>query len=406
MEGDQPEVNIGLVGHIDHGKTTLTQALSGVWTDRHSEELKRGITIRLGYADTTFYKCPKCPPPECYTSDKACKKCGGPAEKLRTISFVDAPGHETLMATMLSGAAIMDGAILVIAANEKCPSPQTKEHLIALQIVGKENIVVVQNKIDIVSKERALESYKEIKDFLKGSIAEKAPIIPISAQQRINIDVLIQAIQERIPTPKRDNSTEPKMYIARSFDVNKPGTEVESIKGGVIGGVILRGVLKIGDRIEIRPGLKLGEGRWEAVVTEVDSLFAAGRPQKEVHAGGSIGVGTLLDPSLTKSDALSGTVLGLAGKLPPASDVVKLDLRLLEKVVGMEEETAVTPLTRNDLLMITLGTTTTIGAPINLKKNMVELKLKSPLCAEKGERVVISRRIGQRWRLIGYGIVQ
>lgn len=406
MAGDQPEVNVGLIGHIDHGKTTLTQALSGVWTDRHSEELKRGITIRLGYADTTFYKCPKCPPPECYGTDKACKKCGGPAEKVRSISFVDAPGHETLMATMLSGAAIMDGAILVIAANEKCPAPQTKEHLTALQIVGRENIVVVQSKIDIVSKERALESCKEIKSFLKGSIAENAPIIPVSAQQRINIDVLIQAIQEKIPTPKRDNSAEPKMYIARSFDVNRPGTEIESIKGGVVGGVILRGVLRIGDKIEIRPGTKISEGKWEPVLTEIDSLFAAGRPQKEVHAGGSIGVGTLLDPAMTKSDALSGTVLGLAGKLAPTADSIKLEVHLLEKVVGMEEEIAVTPLTRSDLLMLTLGTTTTIGAPLNIKKNLAEIKLKSPLCAEKGERVVISRRIGQRWRLIGYGIVQ
>ena len=109
----QPEVNIGLVGHVDHGKTTLTQALSGVWTDRHSEELRRGITIRLGYADTTFQKCPKCEEPQCYTTSKNCEHCKTKPEPLRTVSFVDAPGHETLMATMLAGAAIMDGALLV-----------------------------------------------------------------------------------------------------------------------------------------------------------------------------------------------------------------------------------------------------------------------------------------------------
>jgi len=110
-----------MVGHVDHGKTTLVKALSGVWTDTHSEEVKRGISIRLGYADSPFMKCPKCPEPYCYTVEKTCPNCDEKTVEHRTVSFVDAPGHETLMATMLSGAAIMDGAVLVIAANEDCP---------------------------------------------------------------------------------------------------------------------------------------------------------------------------------------------------------------------------------------------------------------------------------------------
>ena len=96
------------------------------------------------------------------------------------------------MATMLSGAAIMDGAILVIAADEPCPQPQTREHLAAAEVSGIKNLIIVQNKIDIVDEKRALESYKEIKNFVKGTVAEKAPIIPISAQRGINIDVLAQ----------------------------------------------------------------------------------------------------------------------------------------------------------------------------------------------------------------------
>ncbi|MCK5261591.1 MAG: GTP-binding protein, partial [Thermoplasmatales archaeon] len=147
-----PEVNIGMIGHVDHGKTTLTQRLTGKWTDEHSEELKRGISIRLGYADAAFYKCPNCDEPQCYTTNKTCPHCNSPCELLRVVSFVDAPGHETLMATMLSGAAIMDGAVLVIAANEQCPQPQTREHLTALEIAGTKNIVIVQNKIDLVSE--------------------------------------------------------------------------------------------------------------------------------------------------------------------------------------------------------------------------------------------------------------
>jgi len=140
----QPEVNIGTIGHVDHGKTTLVQALTGVWASRHSEELRRGITIRLGYADAPVYKCPNCNTPECYTTKTACPNCKSLCEFVRAISFVDAPGHEALMATMLSGAAIMDGALLVIAADEACPQPQTREHLAAAEIVGIKNIVIVQ----------------------------------------------------------------------------------------------------------------------------------------------------------------------------------------------------------------------------------------------------------------------
>ncbi|MCJ7732513.1 translation initiation factor IF-2 subunit gamma, partial [Candidatus Bathyarchaeota archaeon] len=251
----QPEVNIGTIGHVDHGKTTLVQAITGEWASRHSEELKRGITIKLGYADTAIYKCPNCDEPECYCTSEICSNCGGTAELQRALSFVDAPGHEILMATMLSGAAVMDGAILVIAANETCPQPQTREHLAAIEAVGLKNLIIVQNKIDLISLERAEESYNEIKKFIKGSIAEDAPIIPVSAQQVINIDLLIQAMQEYLPTPKRDSSLPPRMYIVRSFDVNKPGTPIEDLIGGVIGGSITQGSFNVGDEIEIRPGL-------------------------------------------------------------------------------------------------------------------------------------------------------
>ena len=154
-----PSVNIGVVGHVDHGKTTLVNALTGTWTDRHSEEVRRGISIRLGYADATFYKCGHCEGPDAYSTTPVCPVCGGEGTPFRSISFVDAPGHETLMATMLSGSALMDGAMLVISTTEKCPQPQTKEHLMALGLVGIRKIVIVQNKIDVVSQK---EVYRQL----------------------------------------------------------------------------------------------------------------------------------------------------------------------------------------------------------------------------------------------------
>ncbi len=401
-----PEVNIGLVGHVDHGKTTLVAALSGVWTDRHSEEIKRGITIRLGYADATFRKCPECEPPQAYTTERICPIHGVKTEILRTVSFVDSPGHEMLMATMLSGAALMDGAILVIAANEKCPRPQTKEHLMALEIIGVDKIVIAQNKIDTVPKERILENYQEIKEFIKGTIAENAPIIPISAQQKVNIDALIEAIEETIPTPERDLDSPPLMHIARSFDVNKPGTKPENLIGGVVGGSLARGRLRVGDEIEIRPGIKDERGNWQPLHSEVVSIMASGRKVEEATPGGLIGVSTKLDPALTKSDGLVGNVLGHPNELPDVLTEFTMDVHLLERVVGVEKEIKVEKIKMNEPLMLVIGTAVTLGTVTSARDDVVEVKLKRPVCAESGWRVAISRRVGGRWRLIGAGTIR
>jgi translation initiation factor 2 subunit gamma len=335
----QPCVNIGMVGHVDHGKTTLVRALSGVWTDTHSEEVKRGISIRLGYADSPFMKCPKCPAPQCYTVEKTCPNCGEKTEEHRIVSFVDAPGHETLMATMLSGAAIMDGAVLVIAANEDCPQPQTKEHLMALDIIGIKNIVIVQNKIDLVSRERIIENYRQIKEFVKGTVAENAPVIPISAQQNINIDVLIDALETAIPTPVHKVDKPASMLIARSFDINRPGASIDEIRGGVIGGTLTEGVLHPGDELEIRPGIKVtteGSTRWIPILTTVSSIFAGTAKVEEATPGGLLAVGTYLDPTLTKGDSLTGQIAGTPGTLPDTRHQFVMELHLLERVVELQ----------------------------------------------------------------------
>ena len=405
----QSVVNIGIVGHVDHGKTTLVKSLSGVWTDRHSEEIKRGISIRLGYADIVLRKCPQCPEPDGYTTKETCEKCGTKTEILRPISFVDSPGHETLMATMLSGAALMDGALLVIAANEQCPQPQTKEHLMALNILGIKNIVIIQNKIDIVTKEKILENYNQIKAFVKGTVAENAPIIPVSAQQNANIDLVIQAIEKYIPTPEHDLEKPPLMFVARSFDINKPGTQPEKLKGGAIGGSLNCGVLRAGDEIELRPGRKLETGgivKWAPIGTVIVTIHAGNEDVEEAKPGGLIGIGTKLDPSLTKSDALVGQVVGLPGKLPPALNGFVMETKLLPRVVGISDESAVEPIRSNEPLMLNIGTATTIGVVTSARAADAEVKLKRPICADKGAHIAISRRVGARWRLIGSGTLK
>lgn len=405
----KPEVNIGMVGHVDHGKTTLVRSLSGVWTDQHSEEIKRGISIRLGYADATFRRCPECPEPDCFTVEAKCPRCGTDTEVLRAVSFVDSPGHETLMATMLCGAAIMDGAVLVISANEACPQPQTKEHLMALNITGINRIVIVQNKVDLISKDKVVEHYNQIKSFVKGTVAENAPIIPISAQQNINIDMVIQAIENMIPTPPRDVKKSALLKIARSFDVNRPGTSPDNLKGGVIGGSLSQGLLHPGDRLEICPGrLVESEGRkqWVPLETKVVTLLAGSAEQEEITPGGLVGVGTTLDPVMTKSDTLVGQVAGEPGTLPAVKNSFIMEMQLLERVVGVTDESAVEPIHSSEPLMLNVGTATTVGVVSSAREGgVVQVQLKRPVCAEVGDRVAVSRRVGARWRLIGVGTI-
>jgi translation initiation factor 2 subunit 3 len=403
----QPEVNIGMVGHVDHGKTTLTKALSGVWTDRHSEEIKRGISIKLGYADSAFYKCSDLDSPECYTTEP--DSCDGSAELLRVVSFVDAPGHETLMAVMLSGTGLMDGAVLMIAANEVCPQPQSKEHLMGLQISGIQNLVVVQNKIDLVDEETAVQNYSDIQEFLAGTVAENAPIIPLSAQQEVNLDVLIESIEKNIPTPEHDLEAPARMSIARSFDCNMPGKGPEHLMGGVVGGSLSQGIFKMGDELEIVPGLKIEEHNkvtWEPIITSIESIVAGGDEINEARPGGLLAVSTRLDPQMTKSDALVGKMAGKPGTLPPVWHEFTLDLHLLEHVVGSLEDITVDPIRSNEPLMLNVGSATTVGMVTSVVGDHCDVRLKLPVSAEPGDRVAISRRIGTRFRLIGNGTIR
>ena len=395
-----PEINIGLVGHVDHGKTSLTQALTGKWTDTHSEEMKRGITIRLGYADATFYKCDKC---NSYSNTPKCPKCFTDGKPTRAVSFIDAPGHETLMATVLSGASLMDGALLLISADEKCPQPQTAEHLKALDVVGIKNIIIVQNKVDLVTEKQALEHYKQIKEFVKGTVAESAPIIPVSAINNANIDLLIETIESSMPTPQRDTAKPPRFYVARSFDVNRPGTLIPELKGSVIGGSLTQGILKAGDQIEIRPGIKIGNN-WTPLKTKVIEIVESGQKIKEARPGGLAAVQTDLDPALSRGDGLVGSIVG-NDKLPPVLEEMKLDIKLFDHVIGVEGNQKINQIKTGDILMLTVTIAKTVGTVVSAGKGTIHVKLKLPVCADKGDKTAISMQVGGRWHLVGYGIV-
>jgi len=394
----QPTINLGIVGHVDHGKTSLTKLLSGKWTDTHSEEKKRGITIKLGYTNFIIYK-----DGDVYSTKKQ-------GESIRKVSIVDAPGHESFMATMISGAAVMDCAVLVVAANEKCPQPQSLEHLKTLEIAGIKEIIVVQNKIDLVKKEEALENYKQIKEFLKGTIAENSPIIPISAQYGANIDELLRSVVEYLSEPKREIDSEPLMHIIRSFDINKPGENFDKLKGGVLGGSIMKGKFKIGDEIEIKPGIqKSRDGKivYQPIEAQITGLMSDKDKLNEAVPGGSVAVMTALDPFMTKTDSLVGQMAGLKGDLPEPTTELKFQQFLFDKVITSKEELKVKDFVPNEPLMLIVNSLTTVGVVHRTNSKETSVTLKRPVMAFSGDRVVIFKRFeGNKWRIVGHGLIE
>jgi len=396
-KAEQAEVNIGMVGHVDHGKTSLTQALTGKWTDTHSEELKRGISIRLGYADVAMYRCGHCKGPEAYSTKPVCPLCGKKAEKLRIVSFVDAPGHETLMTTMLSGAALMNGAILVIAANEPCPQPQTEEHLMALKMAGIGHIVVAQNKIDLVEPEKARENMRQIKDFLEKNGYKDVPIIPIAANFAGNIDLLIETIHEKIPTPKFDTEKPLLMYCARSFDINKPGSDIKEMKGGVLGGTIIQGKVIVGEKILVRPGIDEKE-----ISTDIRSLSCSSGKLDRAVPGGLVAIGTGLDPSLAQNDRLRGQVIGTKESLPKATKELDLEMNYIKRIVERVES----KINSNEPIVLTIGTMAAAGAVIGMQGGRAKILLKNSVVVLPGQKIAISKKSSGRWQLVAYAVAK
>ena len=399
----QSSLNIGTLGHIDHGKTSLVRVLTNVWTDKHSESLKRNMTIKLGYADAIIKKCPNCDGPGAYTVNDKCSGCEGTPEPLMRISILDAPGHETLMATAIAGANIINGILFVIAANEACPMQQTKEHLMIINLLGLKNVIIVQSKIDIVGKAKAIEHYNQIKEFIKGSVIEDAPIVPVMTNRNINIDVLLSMIVN-MKKPDIDLNADPLMYIARSFDINRPGATVGEMKGGVIGGTLVRGSFKVGDEIEIRPGIKTESNAkketYKSAISTITEISNGTDKLEKALPGGLIGLSTEIDPYFTKADGLVGNVVGYPGKLPDVITSMNITYHSLNRQDIQEKGFA-----ENEPLLLSVGTLTVVGYIKKAKKSKLELDLRHPICAEQGIKMAVMRNMGQRWRLTGYAMM-
>lgn len=195
--------------------------------------------------------------------------------------------------------------------------------------------------------------------------------------------------------------------------MNKPGTDISDLRGGVAGGSILQGVLRVGDEIEVRPGIihKDSEGRLHVrpILSRIISLLAETNTLQFAVPGGLIGVGTKIDPTICRADRLVGQVLGAVGKLPAIYTELEITFFLLRRLLGVKttEEnkklTKVGKLQKNEVLMVNIGSTSTGGKVLSVHADMAKIILTTPCCTEIGEKIALSRRIDKHWRLIGWG---
>lgn len=393
---------IGTAGHVDHGKSTLTQSLTGKLTMEHSEELRRGITIKLGYSHLDLMVCPST---WALVSnvDPTCSN-GEAPRHVRCYSILDHPGHEILVSRMLTGSSVIDYGLVVIAANEPCPQPQTSEHVAALEAMGIEDIIVVQNKIELVSEEEAFKNYEQIVDFFKEETTyEDPPIIPVSAALNINLDLLKAAILKHFKPLPIEEDSDPYFHITRSFDANKPGKALNELTGGIVGGVLKRGALREGEEVEIRPGYE-GDKDTSVLRSTVTSIFSGGTRVEVGKKHSLLGVGTKLDPSLTKSDGLAGNLMGKPGTLPPLVKNVEItNLHKLAWVVGARKRMENPPFRRGDRLLLCAGTAMRIGKVTSATEESLEMILPKPMSLPKGQRAALTRRIKHEFRLVAYG---
>ncbi len=392
---NQPTLNIGMIGSVSNGKSSITEKLTGIKTQKHSTEKERNITIKLGYANAKIYKCPDCQPPNCYQSGKSeefslnCKFCDQNMELKKHISIVDCPGHSLLMATMLNGTSVMDTSILVESAANSEPAQQTKEHLIATKLANLDKKIVCLNKMDLVKKDEGLVKMKKLGEYLNVSapsnISVAAPIIPVAANHGINIDILCQYICELIPEPVRDTTSFLKMIIVRSFNVNKQEIPVEDLQGGIIGGTILKGKIKKGDQVVIYPGY-INKNKYTPIKAKVLKINSEKNSLEEAYPGGLIGVQLDIDPGLTVKDGLVGNLVTTIERYADSSlkvyDTLFVEFTLLENTVITLE--------KNIIIVVNCNSNSVKGKIVKIRKDKMEIKLETILCVEVCDYITMS----------------
>jgi len=400
----QPVVSISGLGHVSNGKSTLVKQLSGETTQRHSDEKVKNITIKLGYANAKIYKCSKCPNPQSYqpapstTYEYECKHCGTICNLVSHCSFLDCPGHSLYLQNLLSGVCIMDTSILVeSAANKNIPEIQTEEHFEIAHEAGIGTAFVCLNKMDLLvqnDKDKVKPIIKKISDFTQ-KYGDKIPIVPISATLGLNMDVVCEYIAN-IPIPQKDLSDNFKMLVVRSFNVNKDRTPISDLKGGVIGGSLIRGKMKLNDDVIIYPGYIKKNNRgserrysYTPLISKALSINSGKAELDYAISGGLIGVQLDIDPAFTGDDKLSGSVV-YSNNNQNGNIKVYEEITLKYKRIAKKKDEK---FNNDDKIQINVNSNNISCKIKKFDDDYVELILDNPVCLEQGDVVTISKKI-------------
>jgi translation initiation factor 2 subunit 3 len=399
----QPTLNVGLIGHVSHGKSSICRAISGVKTQRHKKEKETNCTIKLGYTNAKIYSSD-----DGSISSGSSKSCAKPGQELvQHISFVDCPGHDAFMTTMLGGSSLMDAALLVVAANDG-PQAQTAEHLMVMDITKMKHIAVLHNKTELIAPDKIQGSVASLREYIQGTVAKNAPIFPVSANLEQNIDAVCKFIAS---VPPKENQLEKAFLFAtvRSFDVNIPGTVGANLRGAVFGGSIMQGKVQVGNKVEIRPGRAewTQSGTWEVTPyqTTVLSLRSDTHNLGMAIPGGCVAIQTTLDPGLSRGDGFVGQLIGHSDDMPTVYHELDMEVYLMRKTVSHSSDSKV-KLRKEETIVLQIQTYSVPATVLKVrktsdkKKKVIRFRLSKPACANLGQVVAISR---SDRRLIGYG---
>jgi len=400
---NQPIFNIGSIGHVAHGKSTLVRSITGIRTQKHSDEQERNITINIGYANSKVFMDKFGNYHTAPSKKESMKDYTGDEMKLvGHISFVDVPGHEAFMSNMISGSAVMNACILVIASNENIPQPQTYEHFEAVKNIDIDKFIILQNKVDLIEESENKKVLNDIQYFIKNTVAENAPIIPSSIQNDINREEILNHIislssNENIKALNEKANKDTHMIVIRSFDINRQNTNYDKLTGGVVGGSLLTGNLKVGDYVEMRPGYIIGD-KYRPIYAKINTLQSDNKKLEYALPGGLIGVCLDIDPSIAKNNGMVGQILGHVGKLPEVYNEILVKYSEINRHDNFSGK-----FKQNEEVMLSINSMNIKAHVSSIKKSKLGFKLSKPVCVFEDQKIAIFKLNSFKWVLHATG---